>query len=216
MLKCLLLVGIILFGFNVNWCLCEKGLKKLIRVDKSKLPEMSCNDHLERIVLNVNFFNNSIGSLYLHDDKFAIEYTYDKCGNKACVFQKLAEFNANNTSFRLIVNVNYEYKLEIFLINKASRSLSLIKNKSINANETDKSFSYKNVCVNNLNFTKFKNCEEYNFNIYENGICELNRIRKYELNSLVIYFYFLIISLLFINIVLVLSKFFFNKYRRLR
>ena len=223
MLKCLLIIVTILFGFNINqWCLCEKGLKKLIRLDKSKIPEMSCNDHLERINLNVTFLNNSLGTIFSLDDKFVIEYSYDKqqCQNKACIYQKLIEFNSTKSSFRLIVNTYYEYKFEIFLINKASKSLNNVNNTNNNTdsiNEIDMSYSYKNVCINHLNFVKFKNCQEYEFNIHKNGVCTLNLIKKYDSNnSLIIYVYFFIFISLCITIVLIIAKFFFNKYRRLR
>ena len=189
---------------------CEKGLKKLIKIDKSKIPVWSCNDHLERLKLNVNFVNNSIDTTYSVDDQFVIEYSYDKCNNEAgCVYQKLTEFNSKNASFRLILNVYYEYKFEIFLINKQLK----VNNSS---NETDSTVWLKKVCLNHLNFIRFKNCDEYEFNIGGNGNCSLDFIKQYNSNNLAIYVYFLIVILLVITISAIIGKFFVNKYRRLR
>ena len=176
------------------------SIKSQIKIDKSKLDEFRCNDHQDRIRLNINFLNNDNSEE--NNKLFQLNYMYN-CNHEKCdQYQRLTEFNfRKNISFKLILNIFYEYKFEIV-------------NKTINhSNQTE----FLKICKNDLNFTSFKNCEDYQLNINNiNGVCSIDLIEKLKTNNFFIYIYMFTVSLLILTVVAVIVKFFANKYHRLK
>jgi hypothetical protein len=172
------------------------SIKSQIKIDKSKLDEFRCNDHQDRIRLNIDFLNSEENNKF-----FQLNYMYN-CNHEKCdQYQRLTKFNfRKNVSFKLILNIFYEYKFEIV--------------KAINhSNQTE----FLKICKNDLNFTSFKNCEDYQFNIdNNNGVCSIDLIKKLKTNNFFIYIYMFIVSLLILTIVAVIVKFFAYKYHRLK
>ena len=160
-----------------------------MRVDKSKIG-WRCNDFVDRLMLYVNFVNFTET---LSDKEIFLAYKINICETKECHYQNLTKLQINkNFTLNLILDAYYKYKFQVF---------------SEDSNEPSN-------LTNDLPFTKFGHCDQYQLNIHSNYTVELNLIKQAS-SSFVVYIYIGVFVVLCLVVVARFAGFFYSKYQRL-
>ncbi|CAF0779425.1 unnamed protein product [Brachionus calyciflorus] len=172
-------------------------------MDKAKSEVFRCNDHLNRLWLDINYVNKS--EIFFEDYNYNISFLYSirPCQNSSeqCGFRQFSRLSSNSSTLKLIINSYYEYQFQLNL----SKSLK---------NVTD-NIENDFLCIN-LNFVKFDQCNQYVLNVYPNMNCTLSKIKSGSEFPFVKYLYLSIGLLLAITVMANLIKISFFRYQLLK
>lgn len=199
----------------------------VLKLDKSKLANLTCNDNHFRVQLVFNWLNQS--SLTISDDeKLVLAYKYSPCvieedddddlisgksQNRTCQEETivLSQLGAKNT-LRIIYNSYFQYQFQILAASRIPIDGGHLSNISTNSildtslsvwfpaslNKTAK-FQYltRQICAN-FTMEKLKDCHHYELNVYDSNNCTFSITNTYSSSLIVKYLYFCICVLLVI------------------
>lgn len=183
---------------------------KKMKLDKSKSTDFKCNDHLDRLYLDFNIDQNFL--LKNQDLYFGLNYAYYPCQSSSidspstdCDLKNLTTLNYDNKkSLNIFLNSYYKYKLQINSV------------KLRNTTEFSLDLNSTRLVCNNLNYTKFEQCEYYVLNVYSLNNCSLTLVRHIPSYSFVKYIYLAIVLVVAIVVIAKFIKMSFFKYRSLK
>ncbi len=167
----------------------------LIKLDTS-MQENKCNDYLDRLLIKINFLNNTNENSLLTNNQFYLKYRADQdCqpDNNCNQFKILKMFQYENSSIKTILNSFYKYQFQIVKVNNMSNNI---------------------LCNDEFEFVKFGHCEQYDINISNNLTCSYFH-HNLKLFSVVPYIYIVIGGLVGLTIIAKFCKMLINKYQRI-
>ena len=224
---------LILFFASLNWTLMTIDAKSIdkkptnpkpIKPDKSKIKELTCNDHLDRFVLNIS--SKEIASRYTSASaKLFIKYKYSPCDNLTsnCQYQTLLQTKLSSSdtkssdSFRFIVNSYFTYNFQVVLVASSNLNNEFAKNEFVSKNDSYNAESINETTELCQNVTKvelrFTECDQYELDLTE---CSL-RLVKPTPNSkhYIKYIYIFVVSVLVIFILFKAIQMIFFRYKLL-
>lgn len=185
---------------------------KMMKLDNSKLERLNCNDHLDRLLLEINFLNQTNFYEEKHS-RFALSYLHFPCKNSSdlenieledCNFKTLTKFNSSKqNSFKIILNSFYEYRFQLNKLNDRN-----LNNETVHVDN-------EHLC-DNLNFTKFHQCDQFTLNVYSAKNCSLRLVKESPSYPIFKYLYSAVAILLFVVVVAKIIKISFFRYQVLK
>ena len=193
-LESYLIIIVYLFYLSNAW----DNLKSrdAMKIDKSN-NGFRCNDFVDRLKLNLNFFNFTQDLLV--NRVYLLKYKTSVCYFDQCEYRNLSIVYPNlNTSLNLVLDAYYSYKFQLKMVNISENEI--IVNSTVYSNETE--------------FIKFDHCDHYELNIDSNLELSINLVRKSP-GGIVVYFYAGIMILVCLVVASRFAGFFYSKYQRL-
>jgi hypothetical protein len=230
----LILLLIILCNFNIYVHAgpqVVQNSKNLIRIDKSKIHHIKCNDYMDRFLINITYLSSEPLSnkiLLDKDTRINLFYKPIPCFNnqdtKECEAYKNVsdlslpldqEFKINSVSYKFFVNSFYKYKFKLSIRKHYISSTNQTENVDTFTSISADSFGEYDICNENLTNLEFKFgiCDEYMLNLND---CKFELARptpKYR--SYAKYIYMFVGLILFVFVAIKLFQVVFFRYKLL-